>query len=1163
MNYLSLPTRQWAPIVWAGVGFFALARFGSVFGLTGVDVDIPFWPASAFGLMVAIKRERFGLLAIGVGSFFAAFLQLNLAAACIVAAGDIMAAGFGAWVYAKTDERFAWLGSRRAPTALLAAAIISSSASGLLSCSALAALFNLSAANAFELRLNWWLGDAVAILTLTPLLLLVSQRSLGSVASVKNALRLVTLLLVATGAVWVAAQLPGNKGVIFLPFFLIFTAHRNWGELWGRISTLISVVALLVAVRYGGLAVASGGPQENRVALAMLIAGLSVLGFEAGTHFGPKLRQQAVPIFVIGGFLAARIYGHVDQLIQSRTEARVRERVELVSHSLVDSIENFVEALRPAGYFFASGQRMNLPRWQEYVADLKLEKHYPGLRGIGVAFPVQGDQTESYFANCRTWLTPIDALWSFSGERLLPAGSGERFYYALTFFHPVSPGVRSVGLDLASDPARKAAADLARDTGEPQMSRPLILLMDGVSGLPGHLIFYPVYTQGKAIETVEQRRQAFVCWLMGGFTDQSAFSAVPGIQQDGVSFSIRDDDSAFGGKPIFSREAPILDPQALVSRRVNAFSILGRKYTLDWRLESPQRTFEQANAMGLSVLLVLASALIGSIIIQLRDFGHRANRLVEERTKDLEMTNVHLRVKEAEARRLALVATAAQNPIFVTDGELRIEWVNPSFTAFYGYSLEEISGQKPRDFLRGRDSNPDPMGDSRQKFFERNEAVSYEILHYTKADRKRWVSLSVRPVLDQAGKMEKVVGVVTDLSQRKEFERNLQAATQAAEKANEAKSALIANVSHELRTPLNVIIGNLQLLQGGVFGPVPTAQASAWKGVQDSSHHLLRLIGDLLDISKVSAGMMELELGPVNIRELGDQVVGMMNPSAKLKQLNLVARYRHRTAVIEGDELRLKQILINLLSNAVKFTPAGGTITLEVSETENPQELAISVTDTGRGIALEDHERVFLEFEQGEHVGHSGGTGLGLPIARRLAVMHGGNITLASETGRGSTFTVRLPVRIPSAAAQPPEPLAPEPKLEEPAVSPPGSALILAVDDSPDNLEILYFYLSSEGFRVKQASSGEEAIVQAAKLKPDMILMDVKMSGMDGLEAIRRLKADPATSGIPVISLTAFATKADVERCHDAGAADYVSKPIDFEELSRKINRHLAPARSV
>jgi signal transduction histidine kinase len=313
----------------------------------------------------------------------------------------------------------------------------------------------------------------------------------------------------------------------------------------------------------------------------------------------------------------------------------------------------------------------------------------------------------------------------------------------------------------------------------------------------------------------------------------------------------------------------------------------------------------------------------------------------------------------------------------------------------------------------------------------------------------------------------------------------------AAERANEAKDTLVANVSHELRTPLNVIIGNLQLLEAGTFGAVPAKQAGALKSVHDSSQHLLMLINDLLDISKARAGMLELDLGPVNIRALCEESVGMMGPAAKLKQLRLSASYGHRTLLVEADALRLKQILINLLSNAVKFTPSGGTITLTVSETADPAQLALSVTDTGRGVAPEDQERIFLEFEQGEHVSHSSGTGLGLPIARKLAVMHGGTLDARQRTRAGQhVYTPpagasagRTGGRAEGPRAEGPD-RRPRPKAPEPKAPEPTNALILAVDDSPANLEILGMFLTAEGYRVESAVSGEEAIARRRSSSP-------------------------------------------------------------------------------
>ena len=346
-------------------------------------------------------------------------------------------------------------------------------------------------------------------------------------------------------------------------------------------------------------------------------------------------------------------------------------------------------------------------------------------------------------------------------------------------------------------------------------------------------------------------------------------------------------------------------------------------------------------------------------------------------------------------------------------------------------------------------------------------------------------------------------------------------------------------------------------MQAGKFGRVEEGLRAPLQSVAASSQYLLNLINDLLDVSKASAGMLTLEKGPVDVTRLVESVVDFMRVSAEAKKINLTVELQHRTVLIAGDELRLKQIVINLLSNAVKFTSAGGTVTVRVEETAQPPEVQIHVSDTGSGIHRDDHERIFLEFEQGEHVGPSGGTGLGLPIARRLAKMHEGDLTVVSASGRASTFTFRLPICRPSAPPPPPADSPPaDPELPG-ARSVPSGALILAVDDYEVNLEILCMYLKGEGYRVLQATRGEAAIAQAQEHLPNLILMDVKMPGIDGLEAIRLLKADPKTRDIPVISLTAFAAESDTKRCFEAGAADYLSKPIDFAELGRKLTRHL------
>jgi CheY-like chemotaxis protein len=341
---------------------------------------------------------------------------------------------------------------------------------------------------------------------------------------------------------------------------------------------------------------------------------------------------------------------------------------------------------------------------------------------------------------------------------------------------------------------------------------------------------------------------------------------------------------------------------------------------------------------------------------------------------------------------------------------------------------------------------------------------------------------------------------------------------------------------------------------------VPEAQLRGLQRVREAGGLLLGLINELLDLTRAESGRVKLEFGPVEVAAFARDIVKLVEPEAAERRLSLHLTLSHQTPVILADSRRLKQILLNLLGNALKFTPSGGRVDLMVTESADPAEIRFTVRDNGPGIAAADQERVFREFERVEADVRTrvGGTGLGLPIARRLAELHGGDLTLASEPGKGSTFIVRLPVRVPDRGlglAQ--ERLQSAPPLPVPT----AGRLVLVAEDYPANLELITSYLESEGFRVAAARNGREAVDQANALHPDVVLMDVKMPVLDGLEAIRLLRGDPKTRNLPVIALTAFAYESDAAKSLSAGADEYVSKPIDFEVLDRALQRCLDPQR--
>lgn len=1158
----TIPTfvRSLGPFVFACLGFFVLSRIGSLAGLTSQTIT-PFWPAHGFGLALALSGRRSELLGLALGSFAAAYWRLDGPGACTVAISDTISAWLAAALYRRFEQSFVWLGPLRGSFGLFLAGAVGAALSAVCTGSTLEWLYALSPETAHSIRVNWFLGDLLGLVIAGPVCIFLHRWTRHPTRPSPEAVwRLLLTCALSFAAIALAVSFPEYKGLIFLLFLVPLVAKYRPEDHVLKISLLVTIVFLIAAVKQYGVWLSHGSPDENRLVLASFMSGMAVVWLVVSTEAAQKSRGVPLVIFVVACIVAARIYGRGAHLVDLSKAAQSEEIVARANAALVGKLENFVEALRPADFLLGRFGPLSLPDWKNYVTGLNIEKHYAGLRGIGVVYPVRAGQIERYFAQCRARQIPLTSLWSFAGGPAAPAADPTFEHLVFTLFHSTNPQARSIGLDLTTDPIRHEAALLARDTREPQLTRRLWLLQDKASARrgSGFVVLYPVYHPGAPVATPEQRRAGLICWVLGGFTMESACAGLlDGIAFDG-NFSVYEGTEARPEARVFhSMPGAEVSPGETV-RHVTRFLLAHQPFTVVWNFRPEKIRAEHLSQMLLSLGIVLAAALLSSLVLNLRNFSHRTEQQVIERTKQLELTNIKLRQQEAENHKLATVATEATNAIVVMDAEANIQWVNKSFVALYGYTLDEVRSRKIWDFLNGPETDQHAQR-IKQDAIKHHTSFTIEVLHYTKDGRQIWVHTAWRSILGIDGMVTGHVAIQTDITARKSYEKRLEAATAVAEEANEAKSALIANVSHELRTPLNVIMGNLQLLLAGTFGQVEEAQVAPLRRIEESSQHLLLLIGDLLDVSKVHAGMLELKIGPVNVTPLCDAALGMLRSSTKFKHLELQTDYRHRTDLIAGDELRLKQVLINLLSNAVKFTPDGGTITLRVEETGQPAELLFHVIDTGAGIHRDDQERIFLEFEQGEHVGHSGGTGLGLPIARRLAVMHGGALTVVSELGRGSTFTLRLPILVPESPPVTESPALAAPETPRAQPIPPHEALILAVDDFDINLEILCMYLQGEGYQVIQAMSGEEAIKQAHDHQPHLILMDVKMSGIDGLEAIRRLKADPTTRDIPIISLTAFAGAADTERCFAAGAADYVSKPIDFPELGRKVARHLTP----
>jgi signal transduction histidine kinase/DNA-binding response OmpR family regulator len=516
-----------------------------------------------------------------------------------------------------------------------------------------------------------------------------------------------------------------------------------------------------------------------------------------------------------------------------------------------------------------------------------------------------------------------------------------------------------------------------------------------------------------------------------------------------------------------------------------------------------------------------------------------------------------LEVEEKNLRQLHALLETIDYGVLMLEPDLRVRLHNRAYRQMWDMP-EELMAQRPsfREILehnryRGIYEVPDDRWDDYV-----NQRV--EELRLSAVTQSEWRLPSGRVLEYQCVPLPDGGRMLTyyDLTHLKRTEEALQAAKEQAEQASRAKSEFLANMSHELRTPMNAIIGFTRLIMRRCKDLLPERQYGNLEKILASANHLLGLINDVLDLSKIEAGRMELRPVEFALEPLVDQCLRTVEPMVRGGQVQLIKEIEPGLPTLFSDPDKLRQILFNLLSNAAKFTEAG-RITLSAGRSGDA--IAVAVVDTGIGIPADQLELVFEEFRQVDNSStrQYGGTGLGLSISRRLAQLMGGDITLESTSGRGSTFTLTVPLRcaapLPCApdelvAAAPAEAQEPVPREARAG----GGRVVLAIDDDPDVVLLLKENLADAGYRVVGASNGADGLRLARELRPSAITLDIVMPETDGWQVLHGLKADPATRDIPVLLLTVVDQK---DLGYRLGAADYLMKPFERDDLIAALQR--------
>ncbi len=850
----------------------------------------------------------------------------------------------------------------------------------------------------------------------------------------------------------------------------------------------------------------SWSARRTTVALPMLVAALLMLAATAAINRWDEQRLQ---------------------LAFDRDAQRAADAVEAWLGSPLQALQAAHGALQSSGRIDAPGLKAASAWWLQQPLF---------LQAVGWAEQVERSDLPAFEAGARADGTP--------GYRVFdrqPPGAAPAPVVAVRLVEPTRANAAALGVNTLSIPEAALAVQRARRTGEASASAGFRLTQE-TGDQTGVVVYQPLFSA--AADTEAQRAATFRGVAFVSLRMDDAMAALMSRSANHLQWCLVDIVGDAGPQHLAGPSGCVGAP-ALPLRHQRELDFAGRRWLLHLGADPALlQEAEHANGWLFSVLGLLAAALLGTLLLIVSGRSRRIELAVDERTASLRHEIAERqradRALAASEQQLRAILDSAQVGIVKTDLSGHILKANPAYCRLLGMDEARLSRLRTSQL-----THPDDRAEDGQLLsaMQRGECEVYrrEKRYLNRAGATVHVRLTVALLRDAAGQPESTVGVVEDVGEHVALVE-AQRAREEAESSNRAKSEFVSRMSHELRTPLNAMLGFAQLL-GLDRKPALAEHQRGWASqIQQAGWHLLHMINDTLDLSRIESGALELQPRALQVMPLVQSALAMVEAAAQKRQLHIEHDVDTRSRAVTGDETRIKQILTNLLSNAVKYNVDGGRISIRARPGE-AQSIEIVVSDNGLGMTRAQMDGLFQPYNRlGREHSSVEGTGIGLVISRKLAELMGGSLRAQSVAGEGSTFILTLP-RAPS--GNPEASTTSEMPTEAPAYR---QRLLHYIEDNETNVEVMRgMLLRRPQVRLSVSGNGLDGLAAMRAHRPSLILLDMHLPDIDGLELLRHLKDDDDLSDIPVVVVSADATSQRVEAALTAGAAHYITKPLNLQ----------------